>query len=384
MTTRQDLDRQHQKPVQPDAQVVGAPVLGIDSIELFVGNARQTAAALRRLGFTLAAYAGLETGLKDRTSWVLRQGEVRLVITGALDADSPVAAHVHEHGDGVAAVSFTVPDAAAAFERALSAGAAEVAEPAPMEDHDGTVLAATVRAFGPVAHTFVQRHEFRGAFLPGFAVREDDILDRLPAPARIVRVDHVVAAVPVGESEALVDFYRRVLGFRQMHYFDDTSIATEYTALMNKVMADGSGRIKIPIVEPGRSTRRGQVQEFLDYHRGPGVQHIALETRDIVASVEELRGRGLEFLGTPDTYYDRLADHVPEVSDRVERLRRNGILADKDDEGHLLQIFARSLNDRPTLFLELIERHGAMGLGEGNIRALYEALEQDQAARGNL
>jgi 4-hydroxyphenylpyruvate dioxygenase len=361
-----------------------APILGIDHIELYVGNARQTAMTFQRLGFTVQAHAGLLTGHRDRSSWVLRQGEVVLVVTGALDADSPIAEHVHRHGDGVRDVALRVPDATAAFERAVRAGAEPVAEPAARSDDAGEVVTASVGAYGDVRHTFVQRDGYRGAFLPGFRARQDGQDAPLAAPAGVARVDHVVAAVPVGESERLVEFYREVLGFRQLHYFDDTSISTEYSALMNKVMADGSGRIKIPIVEPGRSAKRGQVQEFLDYHRGPGVQHIALETPDIVATVEELGRRGLEFLGTPATYYDELPARVAEVSDRIAKLRTTSILADKDDEGYLLQIFARSLNDRPTLFLEFIERHGAIGLGEGNIRALYEALERDQQARGNL
>jgi 4-hydroxyphenylpyruvate dioxygenase len=360
------------------------PILGIDHIAVYAGNARQAAWTYERLGFTIDAYAGLETGQRDRTSWLLRQGDVRLVVTGALDAGSPIAEHVHRHGDGVADLAFTVPDAVSAFEKAVTRGARPVAEPRRLVDDDGEAVLATVAGYGAVVHSLVERSGYRGGFLPGFRPPPPVGTPGGASPVGVIAIDHVVAAVPAGRGDELVAFYRDTFGFRQLHYFDDTQIATEYSALMNKVMADGSDRIKLPIVEPGRGTRRSQVQEFLDYHGGPGVQHIALQTRDIVASVEELRRRGMQFLHTPGSYFDAVPDRVADVVDRLPALRRNGILADRDDEGYLLQIFARSLHDRPTLFFELIERHGAIGFGEGNIKALYEALEREQAARGNL
>lgn len=353
------------------------PVLGIDHIELYVGNSHQAAWAYERLGFRIDGYAGPHTGQRDRVSWFLSQHGVRLVVTGATSSGSAVADHVRRHGDGVKDIAFGVPDAAAAFGRALAAGATPVCEPFRYSDVDGAVVRGTVAAYGDVVHSLVSRSGAQPYGLPGFL----PVRGRPPVSAvGVLDIDHVVAAVPAGRGGDLVDFYREVMDFEPPAPAGPAG-ATRCSTRMTKVTADGCGRVTVPVVEPPRG-RRSQIQEFLDVHEGPGVQHLALATGDIVATVEALRRAGLDFLDAPDTYFDEVARWVGAVSGRVPALRRNGILADRDDGGYLLQIFARPTHDRHTLFLELIERHGATGLGEGNIRALSEALERERDARG--
>ncbi|CAA9461898.1 MAG: 4-hydroxyphenylpyruvate dioxygenase [uncultured Solirubrobacteraceae bacterium] len=356
------------------------PLNGIDHIELHVGNAAQAAAFYREaLGFREVAYAGLETGRRDCASHVLEQGGIRLVLTGALIAGHPVGRHVAAHGDGVKVVALSVPDAEQAFRLAVERGAVPVSPPARSSDEHGEAVLATVRAYGPVVHTFVERGAYAGAFLPGYAARS-----REATGAGLLAIDHVVGNVALGDMEKWVGFYERVFGMRELNHFTDEAISTEYSALMSKVLSDGTGRVKFPINEPAEGRRRSQIDEFLEFHAGPGVQHLALTTEDIVATVGALRERGIEFLRTPDSYYEELPGRVGDIAEPLEELRRHGILADRDDEGYLLQVFSRPLGDRPTLFIEVIERHGATGFGHGNFKALFEALEREQALRGNL
>jgi 4-hydroxyphenylpyruvate dioxygenase len=361
------------------------PLLGIDHLELWVGNAAQSAFFLEHaLGFRRVAYAGLETGLRDRASHVLAQGAVRLVVTGALHGDAPVAAHHARHGDGVRDIALAVPDAARAYEDALARGASGIAEPARAADEHGKVHTATIAAYGATVHTFVQRDAYAGAFLPGFAAVEPAGPSERAGGPVFEELDHVVANVEPGRMDHWVRFYADVLGMAQMRHFSDEAIATEHSALMSKVMADGSGRIKFPVNEPAPGRRRSQVDEFLEFNEGPGAQHIALTTDDIVSTVEHLRSRGVTFLPTPDAYYDDLPARVGSIDESPQDLRRLGILVDRDDEGYLLQVFTRPLGDRPTVFFEIIQRRGARGFGEGNFKALFEALEREQDRRGNL
>jgi 4-hydroxyphenylpyruvate dioxygenase len=356
------------------------PLLGVDHLELWVGNAAQAAYFLRTaFGFNEVAYAGLETGARDRTSHVLEQGRVRLVVTGALRSDHPIAEHHRRHGDGVKVVALAVPDVDVAYREATARGAEGVAEPWTLEDDYGEVRVADIAAYGETIHRFVDRPGYGGAFLPGYRgvehVRGDGVF---------TGIDHVVGNVRLGEMERWVKFYEDVFGMTEMIHFSDEEISTEYSALMSKVVADGKGRIKFPINEPAEGKRKSQIDEYLEFYEGPGVQHIALSTRDIVATVAELSARGVPFLRTPESYYEELPERIGEIDESLEDLQRLGILVDRDDEGYLLQIFTKPIGDRPTLFFEIIERHGARGFGEGNFKALFEAIEREQAARGNL
>jgi 4-hydroxyphenylpyruvate dioxygenase len=358
-------------------------LLGIDHIEFWVGNARQAAHFYRSgFGFTPVAYAGPETGVRDRASWVLEQGTVRFVLTSALRPDGEIAAHVARHGDGVRDVALAVPDAAAAFHAATERGAQAVAEPSDDKDEHGIVGRAAIATYGDTVHSLVDRSGYNGPFLPGY-VAWSTVPDPLP-PVGLRAVDHVVGNVELGKMDQWVRFYERVMGFTQLVHFSDEAISTEYSALMSKVVWDGEGRIKFPINEPAEGKRRSQIDEYLDFYGGPGVQHIAIQTDDIVASVRALRARGIEFMRVPDAYYAELADRFADLRLDLDSLRELGILADRDDEGHLLQIFTKMAQDRPTVFFELIERHGSRGFGEGNFKALFVALEREQALRGNL
>jgi 4-hydroxyphenylpyruvate dioxygenase len=358
------------------------PVHGIDHLELFVGNAAQaTYFYTHAYGFTETAYRGLETGTRDRVSHVLQQGRVRLVLTGTLTGEDEIAEHHKRHGDGVHAIALSVPDAAAAYQHAVSHGARGLQTPYELSDEHGTVVLASVATYGETHHVFVQRGDYAGAFLPGFQARD-------PAPTGpdglLVGIDHVVGNVELGHMEEWVGYYERVFGMTELIHFSDEAISTEYSALMSKVVTDGSGRIKFPINEPALGKRKSQIEEYLDFYRGAGVQHIALSTTDIVSSVTELSRRGVEFLPIPESYYADVPGRIGEIEEDVADLRRLGILVDRDDEGYLLQIFTKAVGDRPTVFFELIERHGARGFGEGNFKALFEALEREQDRRGNL
>jgi 4-hydroxyphenylpyruvate dioxygenase len=356
------------------------PLNGIDHLELYVGNAKQAAFYFcQAFGFREVAYAGLETGVRDRTAHVLRQGRITLVLTGTLNADTDVAAHHHRHGDGVKVIALSVPDVDYAYRTALERGATGVEAPHELADADGTVRLATIAAYGETVHTFVERKNYDGVFLPGFEARDSTTPD-----AGLLTIDHVVGNVELGHMDEWVGFYESVFGMTEMLHFTDRDISTEYSALMSKVVADGKGRVKFPINEPAEGKRKSQIDEYLEYYGSAGAQHIAVATRDIVKTVEHLAERGVEFLRTPEAYYDEVPGRVGEIDEDVADLRRLGILVDRDDEGYLLQIFTKPVGDRPTIFLEIIERHGARGFGDGNFKALFEAIEREQELRGNL
>jgi len=358
------------------------PLLGIDHLELWVGNAQQAAYFYEHaFGFRRVAYRGLETGARDRASHVLQQGRIRLLITGALGSASPVADHQRRHGDAVKVIALAVPDAARAHDEAVRRGARSVAAPRDAHDEHGAVTLSTIAAFGETVHTFVTRGGYHGPFLPGY---EPLAASRSPASDLLIGLDHVVGNVELGRMDDWVRFYERVFGMTQLRHFSDEEISTDYSALMSKVVVDGRGRIKLPINEPAEGRRRSQVDEFLEFHEGPGAQHLAVTTRDIVATVAELRRRGVEFLPIPGEYYADVPSRVPEVAARIDGLREQGILVDRDEEGYLLQTFTKPVGDRPTLFWEVIERHGARGFGNGNFKALFQALEREQERRGNL
>jgi 4-hydroxyphenylpyruvate dioxygenase len=357
------------------------PLNGIDHVELFVGNASQAAFFYTRAyGFKRVAYRGLETGSRERVSHVLQQGRIRLVLTGTLQSDSEITGHHTRHGDGVKVIALSVPDAAHAYREATQRGAKGVAEPHEITDDHGTVKLATIRAYGETLHTFVERGGYDGAFLPGFERVDDGTQDS----GMLLTIDHIVGNVELGHMDEWVKYYEDVFGMTEMLHFTDEAISTEYSALMSKVVTSGDGRVKFPINEPAEGKRKSQIDEYLEFYEGPGAQHIAVATRDIVGTVTELRSRGVEFLTIPDVYYDEVPSRVPDVADQVGDLRAHGILVDRDDEGYLLQIFTKPVGDRPTMFFEVIERHGARGFGDGNFKALFEAIEREQEKRGNL
>ena len=360
------------------------PLKGIDHVEFWVGNARQTAHYFRALwGFTPVAYAGLETGVRDRTSYVMRRNDITFVLTGALSPDGEIAEHVHRHGDGVKDIAFLVDDAASSFAETTKRGAKAAIEPVELDGgEDGILRRSAVYTYGEVVHSFIDRTEYHGAFAPGFR--------KIKKPARaagglsLLEIDHCVGNVGLGDMNRFVDYYRDVFGFAQLIHYDDKVIHTDYSALMSKVMTNGNGRVKFPINEPASGKKKSQIQEFLDYYLDAGTQHIALRTEDIVGTVRTLRGLGVEFLGMPHAYYEQLGARVGDVGVPIETLEELGIEADRDEEGYLLQIFTRPIQDRPTFFFEIIERHGSRGFGVGNFKALFEAIEIEQARRGNL
>ncbi|HWQ52886.1 MAG TPA: 4-hydroxyphenylpyruvate dioxygenase [Bryobacteraceae bacterium] len=359
------------------------PLTGTDYIEFWVGNAKQAAYFYRSaMGMRLAAYRGPETGMRDRASYVLEQGRIRFVFTTALSPDHPIAEHVRLHGDGVRDIALAVPDAEAAWRETTKRGARSVEEPRTLTDEQGTARTSRIAVYGDTIHTFVERANYRGTFLPGF--REVPEPDPVARPNGLLHIDHVVGNVGWGQMNTWVNFYQYVMGFRLYQHFDDKDIATEYSALMSKVMAGGNGRVKFPINEPATGRRRSQIEEYLDYHRGPGVQHIALATGDIVDTVARMRSQGVEFLRVPETYYDDLEARVGHIDEPMAKLRELGILVDRDDEGYMLQLFTKPVEDRPTLFFEVIQRKGSRSFGKGNFKALFEAIEREQALRGNL
>jgi 4-hydroxyphenylpyruvate dioxygenase len=368
------------KAIAENGQRDHMPLNGIDHVELWVGNAAQAAYFFTRaFGFTEVAYRGLETGAREHTSHVLEQGRIRLVLTGTLRSGTGVAEHHGRHGDGVKVIALSVPDVDDAYREATARGAAGLAEPHDTADEHGSVRVADIAAYGDTIHRFVDRGEYFGAFLPGFAAVAREERDPM-----LVGIDHIVGNVELGAMERWVKYYEDVFGMTEMIHFSDEAISTEYSALMSKVVTTGNGRIKFPINEPAEGRRKSQIDEYLEFYEGAGAQHIALATRDIVGTVQALTDRGVSFLRTPDSYYEELPERVGEIDEPLEELRRLGILVDRDDEGYLLQIFTKPLGDRPTIFFEIIERHGARGFGEGNFKALFEAIEREQDARGNL
>ena len=360
------------------------PLKGIDHVEFWVGNARQAAHYFRALwGFTPIAYAGLETGVRDRTSYVMRRNDITFVLTGALGPEGEIAEHVHRHGDGVKDIAFLVDDARSSFAETTKRGARPAIEPVELDGgEDGVLRRSAVYTYGEVRHSFIDRNDYHGVFAPGFRKVKK------PAPAAegmsLLEIDHCVGNVELGDMNRFVDYYRDVFGFAQLIHYDDKVIHTEYSALMSKVMTNGNGRVKFPINEPASGKKKSQIQEFLDYYLDAGTQHIALRTDDIVGTVRTLRGLGVEFLGMPHAYYEQLAERVGDVGVPIDVLEELGIEADRDEEGYLLQIFTRPIQDRPTFFFEIIERHGSRGFGVGNFKALFEAIEIEQARRGNL
>jgi len=360
------------------------PILGYDAIEFYVGNARQAAHYYRTaFGFDVVGYAGPEYGVRDRCSYVLEQNGIRFVVTAGLGPESEIVQHQALHGDGVKDVAFSVPDAEAAFRIALERGAVPHREPSILEDDHGKLVVSAIKAYGETIHSFVDRSNYSGVYAPGYrpTTHWAEATD-----AGLHTVDHVVCNVELGSMDEWATYYANIMGFSQLHHFNDDQISTEYTALMSKVLWDGSGRIKLPINEPAAGKKKSQIEEYLDFYRAPGVQHMALATEDIIATVRMMRANGVRFLRTPQSYYDDLKGRLDwsTIDADINELAGLGILADQDDEGYLLQIFTKSVQDRPTVFYEIIERHGSLGFGVGNFQALFEAIERDQAARGNL
>ncbi len=358
------------------------PLYGTDYVELYVSNAKQAAHFYKTaFGFQDLAYSGLETGMTDRESYVLVQDKIRLVLTSPLRSGTDIGAHIEKHGDGVKVVALWVPDATYAYEEAVKRGAKHYMSPQTEEDANGKVVRSGIYTYGETVHIFVERSEYEGVFLPGFKAWESSYH---PSPIGLQYIDHMVGNVELGEMMTWCNFYKDVLGFAQIVSFDDKDISTDYTALMSKVMSNGNGRIKFPINEPADGKKKSQIEEYLDFYEGPGVQHIAAATDDVIATVRELTARGIEFLRVPDTYYDVLLDRVGEIDEDLAPLRELGILVDRDDEGYLLQIFTKPIEPRPTLFFEIIQRKGATSFGKGNFKALFEAIEREQEVRGTL
>jgi len=358
------------------------PINGTDFIEFYVGNAKQASHYYRAaFGFQLVAYRGPETGTRDRASYALQQGKIRFVLTTALVPDSDIAQHVTRHGDGVKDLALWVDDARQAFARAVERGATPVHEPRVLRDDDGEVVIAAIRTYGETIHSLIERRNYTGTFMPGFKPVNPRFA---PPPVGLVYVDHCVGNVELGKMNEWVGFYERVMGFKNLISFDDKDISTEYSALMSKVVSNGNERVKFPINEPAKGRKKSQIDEYLEFYRGPGVQHMALATDDIITTVTALRDRGVEFLAVPTTYYDELQSRVGRIDEPLDELRGLGILADRDPDGYLLQIFTKPVQDRPTVFYEIIQRKGARSFGKGNFKALFEAIEREQALRGNL
>jgi len=371
-------EKSHHATATPDF----LPLNGTDHVEFYVGNAKQAAYYYRAaFGFRLEAYAGPETGVRDRSSWVVRQDKIRFVLTTPLQPDHPIASLINRHGDGVHDIALWVDDAESAWRETTNRGARSVREPETLRDEHGEVRIASIATYGDTVHTFVQRGNYSGPFLPGYVATGEDVVSR---PVGLKYVDHMVGNVELGKMNEWVRFYADVMGFSMYQSFDDEDISTEYSALMSKVMSNGNGRVKFPINEPAPGRRKSQIDEYLEFYKGPGVQHIAMATDDVIGTVTRLRDQGVEFLTVPTSYYEELEGRVGKIDEPVETLAHLGILVDRDDEGYMLQIFTRPVEDRPTLFYEIIQRKGSRSFGKGNFKALFEAIEREQARRGNL
>jgi 4-hydroxyphenylpyruvate dioxygenase len=359
------------------------PLNGTDYVEFYVGNARQSAHYYRAaFGFRLAAYCGPETGTRDRASYVLVQNKVRFVLTTPLHPDHPISRHISLHGDGVRDIALWVDDAEAAWRETTKRGAISAREPETLRDEHGEVRVSAIAIYGDTIHTFVERRNYTGVFLPGFVPVETE--DTVARPVGLKHIDHMVGNVGWGEMNRWVDFYHDAMGFRMFKHFDDNDISTEYSALMSKVMSNGNERVKFPLNEPAHGKRKSQIEEYLEFYHGPGVQHIAMATSNIIQTVAALRRQGVDFLRVPSTYYDDLLARTGPIDEPIAQLKELGILVDRDDEGYMLQIFTRPVEDRPTLFYEVIQRKGSRSFGKGNFKALFEAIEREQARRGNL
>ncbi len=359
------------------------PLLGTDYVEFYVGNAKQSAHYyISAFGFSPLAYAGPETGVKDRASYVVRQNKLTIVLTTSLRPGNEIADHVYKHGDGVKVLALMVNDATDAWEQTTSRGATSYMEPKILSDDDGEVVLSGIKTYGDTVHVFVGRKNYKGVFMPGYRKWENKFFTT--PSSGLQYVDHCVGNVGWNGMNKWVKFYEEVMGFRNILTFDDADISTEYSALMSKVMSNGNGYVKFPINEPAEGKKKSQVEEYLEFYNGEGVQHVAMATDDIVRTVGDLKSRGVEFLEVPTTYYDDLLDRVGKIDEDIEPLKSLGILVDRDDEGYLLQIFTKPVQDRPTLFFEIIQRKGARSFGKGNFKALFEAIEREQALRGNL
>ena len=358
------------------------PLQGTDYVEFYVGNAKQAAHYYKTVfGFQSLAYSGPETGVRERASYVLRQNKLTFVLTTPIRANNPIADHVYKHGDGVKVLALRVSDATSAWEETTKRGGKSYMEPKTLKDDNGEIVMSGIHTYGDTVHLFIERENYRGVFMPGFRKWESAYR---PSETGLLYVDHCVGNVGWNQMNPWVKFYEDVMGFRNILSFDDKDISTEYSALMSKVMSNGNGFVKFPINEPAEGKKKSQVEEYLEFYDGEGVQHVAIATGDIVKTVTDLQRRGLEFLNIPTTYYDTLPDRVGHIDEDLEPLKQLGILVDRDDEGYLLQIFTKPVEDRPTLFFEIIQRKGAKSFGKGNFKALFEALEREQDARGNL
>ncbi len=358
------------------------PLNGTDYIELYVGNAKQAAHFYKTaFGFQSVAYAGLETGVKDKTSYVIQQEKIRLVLTSPLHSESPINDHIVKHGDGVKVVALWVDDATESFEETIKRGARPYLMPTTEKDEHGTIVKSGIHTYGETIHMFIERKNYNGAFLPGYRAWDSAYN---PSTVGLKYVDHIVGNVGWHEMNTWCEFYEKVMGFTQLVSFDDKDISTDYTALMSKVMTNGNGRIKFPINEPAEGRKKSQIEEYIDFYNGAGVQHIAIATDNIIETVTQLTNRGVEFLKVPASYYEDVLDRVGEIDEDLKPLSELGILIDRDDEGYLLQIFTKPVSDRPTLFFEIIQRKGAQSFGKGNFKALFEAIEREQASRGTL
>lgn len=357
-------------------------ITGTDYVELYVGNAKQSAYFFcAAFGFKLVAYSGLETGNKDHCSYVLEQNKIRLVLSTAYHPNHPITEHVAKHGDGVKVIALTVDNSEDAYNQCIERGAKSYLEPIKTVDSNGTVIQSGIHTYGDTVHIFVERKGYSGSFLPGFEAAETTFVE---GGTGLKYIDHMVGNVELGEMKTWADFYTNVLGFTNLITFDDKDISTQYTALMSKVMSNGNGRIKFPINEPAHGLKKSQIEEYLDFYHGPGCQHIAVATDDIVFTISEMRKRGIQFLHVPGEYYDNVRERVGNIDEDLETLKKLGIMVDRDDEGYLLQIFTKPLNDRPTLFFEIIQRKGAKSFGKGNFKALFESIEAEQEKRGTL
>ncbi|MCX6231729.1 MAG: 4-hydroxyphenylpyruvate dioxygenase [Bacteroidetes bacterium] len=358
------------------------PINGTDYVEFYVGNAKQAAYFYQAaFGFQPLAYSGLETGNKEKTSYVVQQGKIRLVFTTSLEPDSEIAKHCNKHGDGVKVTALWVPDARKAYEETTKRGAKSYMQPQSFSDADGEVVCSGIYTYGETVHIFVERDNYKGPFLPGFVAWNPEFRSK---EAGLLYIDHMVGNVGWGEMNTWAEFYNKVMGFTQLISFDDNDISTEYTALMSKVMANDNGRIKFPLNEPAHGKKKSQIEEYIDFYKGPGVQHLALATNNIVETVAELRKRGVEFLTVPQSYYDTVLERVGHIDEELKILQDLNILIDRDDEGYLLQIFSKPVEDRPTVFYEIIQRKGAKSFGKGNFKALFESIEREQERRGTL
>jgi 4-hydroxyphenylpyruvate dioxygenase len=358
------------------------PLLGTDYIEFYVGNAKQAAHFYKTaFGFQSLAYAGPETGVKDRTSYVIRQNKLTFILTTPLKINNPIADHIYRHGDGIKVLALKVDDAADAWKQTTSRGAKTYLEPVSQQDESGEVIMSGIHTYGDTVHLFIERKNYKGAFMPGFVKWESGYQ---PADIGLLYIDHCVGNVGWNQMDPWVRFYEDVMGFKNILTFDDNDISTEYSALMSKVMSNGNGFVKFPINEPAEGKKKSQVEEYLDFYNGEGVQHVAIATSNIIETVSELQKRGVEFLKVPESYYDTLLERVGSIDEDLQPLSNLGILVDRDEEGYLLQIFTKPIQDRPTLFFEIIQRKGARSFGKGNFRALFEAIEREQERRGNL